>query len=413
MIGSDPRREDGPPRGVFVLATITTACFVANLYYAQSLVPYIAGDFRVSPEFAGSFVSVIQFGYGIGLFMIVPLSDVIESRRLVVTCGALLAAALVGLASAGSAAAFMVCGGLVGLFSCGAQILIPYLSRILPVETRGRALGIVSAGVLATVMLARPVALFVTAAVGWRAIYWVAAANAVFLTVTLWRWMPVQTPSVRMPYARILSSMVPALLSNRRVRRRTGQQALVFGIFTMFWTVVPIMLSQRFALPPASIGLFALVGASGVFAAPIAGRLADRGFGRQGMLSATALIVAAFLLSMVAADWTILPLVAVAAVVIDGGVQACQTFSRLIILEVDPTTRGRVNAIYMTLLYVAGAIGSIGGVFCYTRNGWTSVAAAGALLAFLVLISLVNETAGHRTHNHDPATLLNDIEPSS
>lgn len=381
----------GAGRGLLAAATATAAAFIANLYYAQPLVPYIAADLRIAPGLAGSIVSAGQFGYGIGLFLVVPLADSIENRRLVLSCSAVVIAALIGLATAPGAPAFFFWGALAGISSCGAQILIPYLSRILPAATRGRVLGYVSAGVLTTVMLARPLALFVTAAAGWRAIYWAAAAVALLLALWLARAMPPHRPTARLAYRETLRSMFAVYAANRRVRRRTVYQALIFAGFTMFWAVAPILLSARFGLAPAEIGLFALVGAGGAVTAPFAGRIADSGRGQGGMLIATLLIAAAFALSAVASERMLLAPLALAAILIDGAVQACQTFSRLIVLEVDPSIRGRVNALYMTLVYTSGAIGSIVGVYLYTRAGWAAVAALGITFALAVAAAVAIE----------------------
>ena len=61
------------------------------------------------------------------------------------------------------------------------------------------------------------------------------------------------------------------------LRWRAAYQALLFGAFNLFWTAVPLMLVERFGLSEHGIGLFALAGAGGALAAPVAGRLADRG----------------------------------------------------------------------------------------------------------------------------------------
>ena len=147
-----------------------TAFLVANLYYAQALIVPISADLRMTPGLAGSVVGISQFGYGAGPLLIVPLGDAVEARRLVLVCCAIVVAGLVGLASAPNAGIFLICGFVTGIFSSGAQVLIPYLFKVLPAASRGRILGYVMAGVLTAVMLARPAALFVAAWLGWRAL---------------------------------------------------------------------------------------------------------------------------------------------------------------------------------------------------------------------------------------------------
>lgn len=373
------------------LAGATTAVFVANLYYAQPLAAIIAVDLHVQARLAGGIVSASQFGYALGLLLMVPLSDTVENRRLVLWCSGLVIAALVGLATASSALVFFLCALLSGIFSSGAQILIPFLSRILPAETKGRALGAIMAGVLVTVMLARPFALFVTALAGWRTVYWSAAVAVAALALGLSRTMPTHRPHAAITYARTIGSMFEVYAMNRRVRRRTLYQALIFASFTMFWSTVPIVLADLFGLGLAGIGLFALVGAGGAVTAPVAGRLADEGRARMGMAMALLVLAGAFAGSIWAVENAALALLAVAAVLIDGAVQASQTFSRLVVLEVDPSVRGRVNALYMTLVYTSGAIGSVLGVYVQVSWGWFGVATVGAASALLALGGLLGE----------------------
>lgn len=62
-----------------------TACglLIANLYYARPLTGLITASLGMPPQSAGLLVTLPLTGYGIGLFMIVPLGDLTENRRLV------------------------------------------------------------------------------------------------------------------------------------------------------------------------------------------------------------------------------------------------------------------------------------------------------------------------------------------
>jgi predicted MFS family arabinose efflux permease len=72
----------------FLLA-LSCGVIVANIYYAQPLVGPIAAELGLSPQAAGLIVTMTQIGYGIGLFLIVPLGDLVENRRLVLSVMAL------------------------------------------------------------------------------------------------------------------------------------------------------------------------------------------------------------------------------------------------------------------------------------------------------------------------------------
>lgn len=378
-----------PSRALLVIVGAVTAVFIANLYYAQLLAGIIAGDIRIDPGYAGAVVSVSQFGYGLGLFLLVPLADIVENRRLVLICAAMVVAALIGLATSGGALSFLCCGALAGVASSGAHVLVPYLTHRLPLAIRGRVLGLIGAGVLTGVMLARPLALFVTAEAGWRAVYWGAAITTAVLGLSLAAVMVPQAPASPVRYGQVIRSMLALHVADHRLRRRTFCQAAIFASFTLFWATVPMVLAERFGLGVEAVGLFALVGAGGALMAPVAGRLADAGHSRRGMIVALALIIVCFTGSVWAVEAAALAALALIALLLDGAVQATQTFSRLLILEVDAGIRGRVNGLYMAIVYLCGAVGSLAGIFVTARLGWTGGAVLGAFLAAGALLAVL------------------------
>src|ERR1700736_2615602 len=109
------------------VATFAAACglAVASIYYAQPLVGLIAPSLGLAPGLAGLIVTLTQLGYGAGLLFLVPLSDVIENRRLVICALGIVALGLLGIALSDSVATFMVASFVVGVFSVAVQILVP------------------------------------------------------------------------------------------------------------------------------------------------------------------------------------------------------------------------------------------------------------------------------------------------
>lgn len=365
------------------------AILVTNLYFAQSLITMIAADLGIKPSFAGTVVSASQFGYGFGLFLLVPLSDKVENRRLVLICGLLVLLGTFGLATATSATVFLCCAFVTGVFSSAAQVLVPYLSHVLPAGRKGRGLGVVMAGVLAAVMLARPYSLFVASEFGWRGIYILSACGTFVMGALLWAIMPERRPENGMSYLNTITSMFVLFTAEHRVYRRAIYQALLFSAYTMFWATVPIMLTDYFGFSQTDIAVFAMVGIGGVIAALFTGRWADHGSIRAGTLVVSLLLALAFIGSAWALHSLMLLALVVSAILIDGSVQAAQTFSRLVVLETAPEYRGRVNALYMTIIYTAGALGSIIGVSVYVAFGWIGVALSGAALALVVVVDVV------------------------
>ncbi|QEX14827.1 MFS transporter [Hypericibacter terrae] len=384
----------GPSSALIILFAIATGALVANLYYAQPLIASIGPELDISPDLAGSIASVSQIGYGVGLFFLVSLADLVENRALVMGTLALTIVGSVAAATATSAPVFFAASLLTGLCSTGAQVLLPFIAHLAPEARRGRVVGSVMAGVLTGIMLARPAALFVAAAFGWRAVFWASAGLMLAIGVMLARVMPREKPRGGMHYGQILLSMFELFLQAPALRRRAAYQALMFAAFSMFWTAAPIMLADRFGLSQYSIAIFALAAAGGALAAPFVGRLADRGFTR--VLTAGAMITLG--LSFYGTDRAVTASSMVAlvllTVLLDAAVQTNQITGQRIIYAVPVETRGRMNAMYMTLLFAGGAIGSVLGTMTYHWGGWNATASAGGVMGLLMLLLFAAELRG-------------------
>jgi predicted MFS family arabinose efflux permease len=363
-----PDAEAGPSTALISVLAVATGALVANLYYA------------------GSVVSVTQIGYGVGLFLLVSLADLVENKRLVLTTLTCTTVGLVGAALSSTALPFFLASFLVGFCSTGAQVLLPFVAYLVPERRRGRVLGNVMACVLTGIMLARPVSLFIAASFGWRAVFGSSAVLMVIIGLSLARMMPRFTPRGGMHYGGILVSMIGLFRAMPVLRWQAASQALMFGAFNMFWTAAPLMLAERFGMTQHQIGLFALAGAGGALAAPVAGRLADRGMGRKANVAAVVVLGLAFTGTGWAAGAGAIVVLVLLAICIDAAMQTTQIVSRRIIFAVPPETRGRVNALYMTCLFTGGAIGSVLGTITYDWGGWMATAIAGGVIGVLVLM---------------------------
>lgn len=371
---------------LLTIVAIATGAFVANLYYAQPLIAAIGPEIGVSPDFAGVIVSTTQIGYGVGLFFLVSLADLVENKRLVLTTVLLTTLGLIGIVFSHAAPPLLLACFVIGIASTGAQVLIPFMAHLAPDERRGRVVGKVMAGLLTGIMLARPAALFIAADFGWRAVFIASAGLMVVIGLLLWRMMPRYRPHGGLHYGQILASMAGLLRDTPTLRWRAAYQALMFAAFNMLWTAAPLMLAERFGLGERGIGLFALAGAGGALAAPLAGHMADRGHSRL----ATAGAMLALGLCFLGSDWavaaTVMAALVVLVVLIDSAVQINQVVSQRAIFSVPAALRGRANALYMTFTFMGGAIGSVLGTVTYHAGGWNLTALSGAAIGLVMLV---------------------------
>ncbi|WP_419828225.1 MFS transporter [Sphingomonas sp.] len=388
MTAGDAAPGIGP--GLTAIFAIACGAMVANLYYAQALIGAVAPALGLHGGAAGLIVTLTQLGYGVGLFLVVSLADLVENRRLILWLTAGACVGQLGIWLSAGAATFLLFSFVSGFCSVGAQIMVPLAAHLAPDERRGRVVGNIMGGLIAGIMLARPLANGLAAVAGWRAIFGASALAMAALGLVLARAVPERRPTPGLRYGPLLASSLSLLARTPVIRRRAAYQATIFAAFNLFWTAVPLLLAQRFGLGQPGIALFALAGAGGALAAPIAGRLGDRGHVRVGTAAALASAVAAFAIAGWAATAHALAILAGAAVVLDAATQTNQVLGQRLLYSIAADARGRINAVYMTLVFLGGAIGSTLASVSYAAHGWTATCLIGAglgLAAFLLFLT--------------------------
>lgn len=391
-------------RSLTIVMAISCGLLVANLYYAQAAIGPITSDLGISKGAEGVVVTLIQFGYALGLVLIATLADLVENRRVVLITVGITILGLIGVALAPSAAVFLIASFVVGVVSVGAQVVLPLATHLAPANERGRVIGNIMGGLLAGIMLSRPYANFVTGLLGWRWVFGIAAVLIAGLFVVLWRTLPERRPEAGIHYGQLLASTFGYLAKSRVLQRRALYQACAFGAFNFFWTCAPLMLHATFHFNQFEIALFALAGAGGALAAPIAGRLGDRGLANPITGVVMALMAAMFLVT----DWAVaaqllVPLV-IAGVFIDASTQGNQVAGQRIIYGIEPDARGRINSAFIFVNFLGGATGSLLAPYVYSVGGWNGVALVGAGVAVFVLLVFATERLDQR-HRHGLATL--------
>jgi predicted MFS family arabinose efflux permease len=349
----------------------------------------------LSPQSAGLIVTVTQLGYGAGLLLVVPLGDLVENRHLVVGITSLGALALLAAAFATHPLPFLIAGLCIGFGSVAVQILIPYAGHLAPPEIRGRVVGNVTTGLMIGVLLSRPASSFIAAASSWHAVYKVSACGMILLALVLHRMLPQRYPTARLGYGQLLASMMHMARTNVVLRRRALYQAALFGVFSMFWTTTPLLLAgPAFHLTQRGIAMFALAGVAGAISAPLAGRVADRGWTRPATAAVMLLTASGFALTRLVDFGSTLSMavLVIAAIAIDFGVQANVVLGYRTLFAQGAESRSRLNGLYMTTFFLAGAAGSAIGGWAYANGGWAWVSWIGIALPLAALIYLATDS---------------------
>jgi predicted MFS family arabinose efflux permease len=359
---------------------------VANIYYNQPMLGLIERD--LPGEITGLIPTATQLGYAIGLFLLVPLGDIVERRRLIVGQFGVLAIALALAALAPTAMLVVIASLVLGLSATVAQQIVPLAAHLSPPERRGATVGTILSGILTGILLSRTLAGFVGTHAGWREMFWLGVPLALGAGALMLASLPHSRPDSTLRYGQLIRSILGLWREFPSLRLAAATQALIFAAFTVFWTV----LAFRLQAPPYGYGadvagLFGVVGAVGIFAAPLAGRFSDRS-GSAPVVAAGAFLT---LVSWaVFGAWTSLVGLIVGVILLDFAMQAALVANQHIVFALRPEARARLNTVLMGAMFLGGAAGSATGTLAWGAGGWTAVVGLGLSLgAVAVALQLV------------------------
>jgi predicted MFS family arabinose efflux permease len=374
------------PTAAQLTPLLTLACGVIalSLVAAQPLVDVIAEALGLRLAAAGLVTTATLLGYGAGMVFLVPLTDLVENRRLVMRMLVLDVVALLASAWAPNVVVYLVAAFAVGAATSSIQMLVPLVASLAPESERGRVVGNVMSGVMIGILLSRPLATLVAHTFGWRGVFIAFAAAVAAVALPLWRALPTLQPVHRLRYATLVRSLWPLVRTERVLQRHALSATLAFGAFNVFWTIVALRLAQPpFALGAQGIAAFAMAGVGGSVIAPIAGRLGDRGLTRPSNVAMHVLIASAMALAWIAGRQSPiagLALMVAASLLLDVGTVGDQTLGRRAINLVRPEARGRLNGLFTGTFFMGGAVASSLAGCAWAIGGWGLTCALGAAL---------------------------------
>jgi predicted MFS family arabinose efflux permease len=377
-------RTPGITLGLTLLFATVGGAGVGNLYWAQPLLGDIAAELGVMPGTAGLLVTLTQIGYAFGVFFVVPLGDTMNRKRLIPAIMVCCSLSLAGCILAPNFALLLTTLAFVGFTNVAGQMLLPLAGDLATNEQRGRVLGTVASGLLTGILLSRTVSGIVADAFGWRMIYVLASGTILVLAVVIWRAIPVLKPRKRIPYGRLLCSVVQVALRHRRGKIIPLFGASLMCVFTAFWTGLTLLLAAPpFSLPASHIGLVSLVGVFGVIGAQFTGRVYDRGWATPAIgiglvITLSAIVIAGFGSSSIVAIFIAISLLSV-------GAQSVLVLLQTMMVSINPAARSRLNTAHIVSNFIGGALGSTLAAMLWTVGQWPAIMTCSALVIVFAL----------------------------
>lgn len=371
---TENRELNAPQMNNFLtlLFAIAGGVAVGSLYLAQPLLETIATYFDVTPANTSKLVTVTQIGYATGIFLLVPLGDVLKRHQFIPTVLILATLSLLGAAMAPTYGALLAALTAIGLTSVAAQILLPLASELAAPESKGRTVGTIAAGALIGILFSRTVSGLVADLWGWQAIYFLVAISTFTLAIVLAFSIPKLRPKAAVPYFQLLWSVITSATRYQAVPITLLITGANFAVFSMFWTALTFLLSSEpYNYSTSQIGLMGLAGLAGAIAGRRAGALHDRGWS----VPATGMAIILLALSLIG-TWlfqaSIIGLI-IFIIMLDIAVMANMILGQTRLLALSTTERSRLNTAVVVFNFIGGALGSFLAGPLWSFGGWSAI----------------------------------------
>lgn len=373
------KENQGLPSSLLWTLAIIAGVSVANLYYNQPLLNRISRDLQIS-EFTANLIAMItQIGYAIGLLFIIPLGDLYKRKTIILINFAILVISLLTIALAPGIHLILLASLLTGVCSVMPQIFIPIAAQFSTPATKGRNVGIVLSGLLTGILASRVISGITGEYLGWRFIFFVAAALMVICGCVIVRVLPDIPSNFKGRYRDLMKSLFSLVVEYPQLRVSSFRASIAFGSFLALWSTLAFKMGQApFFAGNNIIGLLGLCGIAGALTASFIGKYIHAVGVKRLNYIGCGLIFTAWLSAYWGQD-SYAGIIA-SILLIDIGMQCIQLSNQTTIFALNPKASNRINTIFMTTYFIGGSLGTfLAGTFWHWF-GWTGVVGTGIVL---------------------------------
>lgn len=375
-------------RGAVLALALGAFAIGTSEFMISGLLSEVASDLDVSIPSAGLLITGYAGGVAIGGPLLTIATGGLDPRRQI---HLLLAIFILGNVLCALSASYdlLLAGRIVGAVCHGAFYGAASVSAgsLVPANHRGRAVAIISAGVMVANIVGVPLGTAIGQMAGWRTAFWAVSAIGAVAALSLVMLLPANIGARR---ANLLAE-IGALLRPRVVTGLALGLCFTVGLFSFFTYLTPLLTTVSGAAPaqvPLLLTVFGLGATAGVLGG---GRLGDRGL-RLAMTVGFAAQVAVYGLLVVLSDslfamWIVLFFLGVASMSVVAPI-------RMIVLNAAADAPGLAATMTSSAFNCGVAIGAaLGARLLEGGTTYDALPLAGMVLAAIGLtIAVVRRT---------------------
>lgn len=375
----------GIPRSVLFTMAILAGLTIANMYYNQPLLEMMHNDLHISMVQANMITVITQIGYACGLLFIIPAGDLYNRRHIAVTCMSLAAVMLLVITFAKSVYFIWAASFILGLCSVIPQIFMPIAAQFSKPENKSRNMGILLSGLLCGILGSRVISGFIGEWMGWQFMFGIAAVLMIICMLTTLTVLPQMKKNFTGNYPGLMKTVFSIFTSSPTVRLFAIRSAFGFGSLLALWSCLAFHLAEApFNAGSDKVGMLGLCGlASALVCTGIGKYLPKYGY-HKFSLAGSALQIAGWLVAFLMGD-TYIGLI-LAIILVDVGVQFHQLSGQSGCIAQMPSASSRVSAIFMTIFFIGGSLGTFLAGLGWNHAGWDGVSVIGFTMALAALL---------------------------
>lgn len=385
------KENEGLPLSILWTLAIVAGISVANLYYNQPLLNMIRNDLGVSEFHTNLIAMVTQIGYAIGIFFIVPLGDLYQRKKIILTNFTLLILSLLAIANANNIYLILSASFITGVCSMIPQIFIPIAAQFSRPEYKGRNVGIVVSGLLTGILGSRVISGIIGEIFGWREMYFIAAALIFLCAIAVIKMLPDMQPNFHGKYSALMKSLFSLIHTYPQISIFSIRSGLCFGAFMALWSCLAFRMAQApFYAGSNLIGMLGLCGIVGALSASFIGKYVKKTGAHRFNIAGAILILASW--GILYIGQAHLAAIIGGIILIDIGMQCVQLSNQTAIFDILPAASNRLNSIFMTTYFIGGSLGTFLAGIGWQYLSWGGVALIGCCLTLIAFaITLMNK----------------------